>query len=130
MTERELLLQYQAARKHKDELTDQLKDAQAAVDGAETQLMEYLESKAAVATAKYEGVGYARIEKPRLYANCRNDDQEKLFEFLRAKQREDLIRTVVNNAQLSSFVRECLAEGVKLPEFITYYLKPKVKLYT
>ena len=36
----------------------------------ESRLIELLESNSAISTAKYEGLGYAQIQKPRLYASC------------------------------------------------------------
>jgi hypothetical protein len=30
---------------------------------------------------------------------------------------------------LSSFTKECIEGGVEVPEFISYYLKPTIRLY-
>ena len=52
-----------------------------------------------------------------------------MFEFLQAQNREDLIKTTVMPQSLSSFTSECIEQGIEIPEFITYYLKPSIRLY-
>lgn len=128
--ERDLVLQFKTAKEKLNELKAELKQAQEEFDRAESEIIEFLESISAVSTAKYEGIGYAQIQKPRLYANCRQENQEKLFEFLRQLDRADLIKTTVMPQSLSSFVSECIENGVGLPDVISYYLKPSVRLYS
>lgn len=127
--ERDLVLQFKHAKERRDHLKDVLKDAQSEYERAESALIEFMESHSAVSTAKYEGLGYAQIQKPRLYANCRQENVEKLFEFLRQQDREDLIKTTVMPQSLSSFTSECIENGIEIPEFISYYLKPSIRLY-
>ena len=129
VAERDLVLRFKTAKETRDKLKDSLKDVQAEYDKAESVLLEFLEANSAVSTAKYEGVGYAQMQKPRLYANCRQEDMEDLFDFLREQAREDLIKTTVMPQSLSGFVKECIEEGQELPEFINYYLKPSIRLY-
>jgi len=128
-TERDLVLRFKLARERRDQLKDDLKSAQEELDQTEFRLIEFLESHSAVSTAKYEGLGYAQIQKPRLYANCRQENMNDLFEFLQTQNREDLIKTTVMPQSLSSFTSECIEQGVEIPEFITYYLKPSIRLY-
>ncbi len=128
-TERDLVLRFKLAREKRDQLKDDLKSAQEELDQTEFRLIEFLESHSAVSTAKYEGLGYAQIQKPRLYANCRQENMDELFEFLQAQNREDLIKTTVMPQSLSSFTSECIEQGIEIPEFITYYLKPSIRLY-
>jgi len=128
-TERDLVLRFKLARERRDQLKDDLKSAQEELDQTEFRLIEFLESHSAVSTAKYEGLGYAQIQKPRLYANCRQENMDELFEFLQAQNREDLIKTTVMPQSLSSFTSECIEQGIEIPEFITYYLKPSIRLY-
>jgi len=90
---------------------------------------EFLEANGAVSTAKYEGMGYAQIQKPKLYASCRQENMDRLFDFLKEQKREDLIKTTVMPQTLSSFTKECIEGGVEVPEFISYYLKPTIRLY-
>lgn len=127
--ERDLVLQFKLAKEKRDDFKESLKNAQEELDRTEARLIEFLEAHAAVSTAKYEGLGYAQIQKPRLYANCRQENMEDLISFLKSLKREDLIKTTVMPQSLSSFTSECIERGVELPEFITYYLKPSIRLY-
>lgn len=129
-TERDLVLQFKCAKEKRDRMKESLKDAQAEYDLAESRLIEFLESNSAVSTAKYEGLGYAQIQKPRLYASCRQENMDKLFSFLKDQQREDLIKTTVMPQSLSSFTKECIENGIEVPECINYYLKSSIRLYT
>jgi len=127
--ERDLVLQFKLAREKRDEFKDSLKTAQEELDRTEARLIEFLEAHSAISTAKYEGLGYAQIQKPRLYANCRQENMDDLISFLKSLKREDLVKTTVMPQSLSSFTSECIEQGVELPEFITYYLKPSIRLY-
>lgn len=128
-TERDLVAQFRRAKEKRDNLKDDLKDAQAEYDMTESRLIELLESNSAISTAKYEGLGYAQIQKPRLYASCKEENMERLFDFLREKAREDLIKTTVMPQTLSSFVKECIETGIEIPDYVSYYLKPSIRLY-
>ncbi|MDX9703981.1 MAG: hypothetical protein RBU23_13195 [Candidatus Auribacterota bacterium] len=127
--ERDLLIELKRTKERLDVLKDAQTQAQLDYDHAVFSLIEFLESHSAVATAKYEGIGYAQIQKPRLYASCTQNNLDKLFTFLRDKGRDDLIKTIVQPQSLSSFVKECIENGIEIPECISYYLKPSIKLY-
>lgn len=129
ITERDLVLAFSQARKHLDKIKEEEKEAQKSFDKAESALMEFLESRSAISTAKYEGLGYVQIQKPRLYASYKAENYEKLAGFLVSKDRGDLIKTTVLASSLSGYVAECIKQGVELPDFINYYLKPVVRLY-
>ena len=128
-TERDLVAQFRRAKEKRDNLKDDLKNSQAEYDMTESRLIELLESNSAISTAKYEGLGYAQIQKPRLYASCKEENTERLFDFLREKAREDLIKTTVMPQTLSSFVKECIETGIEIPDYVSYYLKPSIRLY-
>lgn len=128
-TERDLVIRFRRAKERRDDLKDCLQNAQEEYEKAESRLIEFLEAHSAVSTARYEGLGYAQMQKPRLYASCRQENMDSLISFLKAQRREDIIKTSVMPQSLSSFTSECIEEGVELPEFITYYLKPSIRLY-
>ena len=129
LDERELIVQFKQAKERRDQLKEDLKNVQEEYDRAEYALIEFLESKSAISTAKYESLGYAQIQRPRIYASCRQEDMDKLFSFLKEKQREDLVKTTVMPQSLSNFTKECIEGGVEVPEFIKYYLKSSIRLY-
>lgn len=128
ITERDLLIQFRDAKKAKADVELLLENATAACDRAEASLMELLTSKNATATAKYEGVGSASLVKPRLYANCKKENEPQLFLFLTEEGRSDLIKQTVNAQSLSGFVKEKVEEGAYVPEFISYHLRPSLRL--
>ena len=127
--ERDLLNRFKCAKERRDQVKEALKQAQEEFEQEESRLIEFLESNSAISTAKYEGIGYAQIQKPRLYASCRQENMERLFDYLKNVRREDLIKTTVMPQSLSSFTKECIEDGLEVPEFINYYLKPSVRLY-
>ena len=128
-TERDLVAQFRRAKEKRDNLKDDLKAAQVEYDMTESRLIELLESNSAISTDKYEGLVYEQIQKPRLYASCKEENMERLFDFLREKAREDLIKTTVMPQTLSSFVKECIETGIEIPDYVSYYLKPSIRLY-
>jgi len=127
--ERDLLNRFKCAKERRDEVKEVLRVAQEEFEQEESRLIEFLEANSAISTAKYEGIGYAQIQKPRLYASCRQEDMDRLFDFLKDQEREDLIKTTVMPQSLSCFTKERIEEGLEVPEFISYYLKPTIRLY-
>jgi len=127
--ERDLVIKFRDAKKKKDDLDHQLKEAKKEFERAESVLIEFLEGNEATSSAKYDGIGYVTIPKPRVYANCKKENQETLFQYLEEIERTDMIKTSVNSQTLSSFVKELLDEGKPIPEFIGHYLKTTLRFY-
>ena len=93
---------------------------------AEAQLIEALNATGAVSTAKYEGIGSFTKLKPRVYASYRKENESVVFDWLRGKGREDLIKPSVHSQSLSALVAELLEKGDPIPQageepLITYY---------
>ena len=128
--ERDLVLQFKCAKEKRDALKEGLKQAQEEYEKIEFGLIEFLESNSAISTAKYEGIGYVQIQKPRLYASCKEENLQDLFDFLKDQRREDLIKTTVASQSLSTFMSERIESGEEIPECVSYYLKPSVRLYS
>ena len=128
--ERDLVLQFKCAKEKRDALKEGLKQAQEEYEKIEFGLIEFLESNSAISTAKYEGIGYVQIQKPRLYASCKEENLQDLFDFLKDQCREDLIKTTVAPQSLSTFMSERIENGAEIPECVSYYLKPSVRLYS
>lgn len=129
LTEFDLVKKFRDAKLKKDQSDKEMELAQAEYDKAEAELIEFLDAKNATKTAEYEGLGHVTLMKPKLYASVLKENQDTLFAFLQEIGRNDLIKTIVNPQSLSGFVKEVLEAGGKLPEFITYYLKPSAKFY-
>lgn len=129
MDERDLLVAFKAARQELDSMKEQLKEVQKRYDDAETAMVEHLTTRQAEATAKYDGIGYAKLMKPRVYASCLKENEDKLKTYLVEHGREDLIKEVVAAPSLSAYVGELVEAGKPIPDLISYYLKQGVRLY-
>jgi hypothetical protein len=129
MTERDLVAQFRDARAKLDMAKEQEAAASAELTKAETALLEHLEAHQATATATYDGLGYVKLQKPRLYASVAQENVAILLTHLKEAGREDLIRTTVNPQSLSSYVAERIEQGLAAPEGVTYFLKPILRIY-
>lgn len=129
MDEKKLVEEYKRSSERVDALDSQLKEAKKELDKTEHELLELMENSEKERTATYEGVGFVTRMKPKLYASYTKEHEEELFAYLTSMGREDLIKPKVHASSLSSFVAEKIEEGDKLPEFISYYLKPGLNLY-
>lgn len=128
-TELELVDRFRKARQQKMEAKKVLELASKEYDVIERELIEALEAKGATTTAKYQGVGFVSLTKPRVYASYVKDNERDVFDFLKAQERADLIRETVAPQSLSGFVKELLEQGKPVPESINYYLKPGARFY-
>jgi hypothetical protein len=129
ITERDLVVKFREARLAKKAAETALEEANRIYMDAESALIESLQARDADATARYEGVGYVSLAKPRLYARFDKEVEPQVFEYLKTQERSDLIKETVNPASLSGFVGEKLGQGEAVPEFIKYYLKASVRFY-
>ena len=128
-SELDLLVKVKAAREAYKAADDARKAAGEALDIAEGKLVEFMTDKDIKSTAKYEGIGFASLDRPELFARCNVPDQEKLFTLLNSVGRTDLIKSTVHHKSLSGFVKEMLEQGQAVPEFIQYGFKQTLKVY-
>ncbi len=113
-------------RREADEVKARLTEAERVRDAAEHELLEAMESQG-LKSLDFDDLGRATIGKPRLYASCPKEHQDRLFNYLDDEcGRGDLIKKTVFPATLSSFVSEKFESGEKVPEFISTYLKPSL----
>ena len=127
--ERSLVLELKQAKEAKIKVKETLDVLEKHIAKVETDLFDLLEAKQAKSTSKYEGIGYAQIQKPRLYASCNEENMPKLIEYLISIDRGDMIKTIVKPQTLSAFVAEQLQNGTEINASVSYYLKPTIKLY-
>lgn len=125
----DLVVKLRDARNRRDELEESLKAAKAEYDKLEAALIEAMTANGQEATARYEGLGYVRMMKPRLYASFRKENEGSVFKFLEDSGRSDLIKPTVNASSLSSFVSELVEGGKEVPPVVSYYLKPSVRIF-
>lgn len=53
-----------------------------------------------------------------LYAGYNKDEEDKVFAWLRKNQMGDVIKETVHSSTFKSLIRELIAEGKKVPEFV------------
>lgn len=127
-SEFELVLQYRNAKEKREKIDDEFSKAKAEEEATKLEVIEYMNEANITKTAMFDGVGSISITKPQLFANVKKEDEADLFLFLTDKGRSDLIKETVNSKSLSSFVGELIDKGQTIPQFISYYLKPGVRL--
>lgn len=129
MIERDLVARFRNCKAKLDLAKEQEALASAELTKAESALLEHLEAHQATSTATYEGLGYVKLQKPRLYASVAQENLPALIEHLRLEAREDLIKTTINPQSLSSYVSERIEQGLPAPVGVTYFLKPQLRIY-
>lgn len=127
--EMDLVFKYRDAKELLESKQLQLDDAKKMVENIETELIDLLQAEGKERTAKYEGVGFISLMSPKVYASCLKEKEEELFSYLRSEGREDMIRPTVNARTLSSYTKELMEEGKNVPECISYFMKPSIRLY-
>lgn len=123
-----LIRQIKAAREKAKELKDLATEATADADKAEGRLIEFMTDRGIKSTARYEGIGFASLEKPELFARVNKPEQDKLLDYIKRIGRDDLIKPSVHHSTLSSFVGEMLEKGETIPEFIQYGFKQTLRI--
>lgn len=128
-SEYDLVVEFKEAKGKLQLLKDATTEAQKEFDEAERQLIELLQEQGKNATARYEGIGYIGVNAPVVYASVIAEKKDSLFKFLRSRKRQDLIIKTINSRSLSSYVKELLDAGRKIPGSISYYLKVSARFY-
>jgi len=129
VTEKNLVEEFKGLRASKTNLENQLKEVTQEIEKTKASLIESLEARNAQATAKYEGVGYVSLAKPRLYASYDKENEQKVFDYLEHEGRGDLIKQTVHHKSLASFVGESIENGKNMPNYLKYYLQPDLRFY-
>ncbi len=128
--ERELIQKYVELRALVAEINEQRKQAQQRLDDAEDKLINYMSDADIKATAKYEGIGHVTLTAPQVAWPRYNKDQEaEVFEFVKGRGEGAIIKQGIHPSSLRAFVKGLLDNAQPVPEFITYYLKPSIKLF-
>lgn len=127
--EKDLLERLVALYKKSDELDQQLKATNEEYDRVEAQLYEYLENCDKEKTASYTGIGYATVCKPKVRASVTNDQMEAFKKYLGRIKRRDLLKETVHASTLAVFVKDLIDQGKPVPECVSYYLQPVIKVY-
>lgn len=129
-SERDLVVSLKTLRAERKAIELKLEEVSKLENAAEALLLDYLESENKNASARYDnGIGYALISKPRIFASCPEEDFFQMKQFLMKEGREDLIKERVMPSSLSAFISERITEGKEIPIWVKYYIKSSIKLY-
>jgi len=126
--EKELVCKYREAKELYVEAKEIEKESKSRVLKLEEELINLMIDKGIERTAKYEGLGFVTLNKPKVRASYSEDNKYELFDFLRGIEREDMIKTSVHPGTLSTFIKDILAEGKEPPKFVSYYLQNSLTL--
>ena len=130
ITERDLVEHFKAAVIAKKDAEYACDQATLAFEKAQSAILELLKATGAETTARYEGLGYVRAMTPKLYASYKKENEAEVFAFAKAQGRSDIIKEAIHSGTLTSFVKELIEQGKKIPEgVITYYFSEKAQLY-
>ena len=126
--EYEVVRDFVLAKRKKTELNKLIAEAQTAYDKAEEAIQLYLERRAIQATKRYQGVGQVSIDGMSVHASISEENREKAFAEIEALGRGEVIKRSIHPSTLDSFVGELVDTGVKVPEHISYVMRPKLSL--
>lgn len=122
--ERSLIEQFLIAKDEVALISENLKSANQHFENIEERLLKLLQDDDKRSSAKYEGLGHVTIIEGAAHASIEKGRQAEVLDYLKEKGREDMIKSVVHAATLSTFVRECLKMNEDLPPGVTFY-KPR-----
>lgn len=128
-TELDLVLAFREAKAKRDEAEEAFNEAKSVFEAIKERAYARLTEEGKDKTAKYEGLGYIGVYKPRLRASFEEESRDLVFQFVRRRGRKDLIKKTVNAQSLSAFIGELIESGRKVPQFINYYLEPQVRMF-
>ena len=138
MNEKEILENYVHAKRRHSEIEEAEKSAKAVLEQAESLLVQSLIDREAKATAKYDGLGFASLAKPKVYANYAKENEDKVFKFVEDQGEKEIIKLSIHPQTLNGFVGRLIEVGASIPllpvgdqqlPLIAYYLKQGVRFY-
>lgn len=127
-SEYELVAKLVKARAAKKDADDLAKEAASVAAAAEDEMVEYLRKNSLESTKSYDGLGVAVIEGMKVMPSITEENRPAAFAALREMGRGEVIKESVHPSTLSALVSEMLDKGAKIPESISYFLKPKLSL--
>ena len=129
MDEREKILRLKELRQVKNDLESSLSEVKKEFLKIESELVESLMSEGKEATARYEDAGYCLLMQPKVRANVNKEFEDDFKNYLKSIGRHDIIKETIHPQTLSAFVKCALEENQHLPEYVSYFLQPQIRLY-
>ena len=101
----------------KDQLNDQLTETNKQITHIEQAKLPSMMETAGITAFKVAGIGSVSV-KNETFTYVPADNREQLHSKLREQGHGDLITESVHHSTLNSFVKECLAAGIEVPDEI------------
>jgi len=127
--ERELFERYARARFWKDEMSRLKTRAEEELEKATNLIVEYLNDCGKKSTGRYDDLGLLTVKAPTPRPKYAEENKARVYEFVRENGGEACIKEAIHPGTFASFLKEKLAEGTVIPEFIEIYYQPSV-MYT
>jgi hypothetical protein len=129
MDEREQILRLKELRDAKTDLEAKLTDVKREYVRIESELVESLMADGKEATARYEDAGYCLLMQPKVRANVNKEFEDEFKSYLKSIGRDDIIKETIHPQTLCAFVKGALEDGQQLPDYVSYFLQPQMRLY-
>lgn len=126
---KQMVIDLRAVRDELDIVSKEKTKLEADKERLDTVIAEYLMSRQAESTEQYPGIGFVKLKDPKVKPNISADNKPKLLDWFRELGLGDLIKTDIHYPTLSSELGKLIKSGADLPEYVDYYLQPKVTLY-
>lgn len=123
----EMVRELRDLKDRKAALDEELKEVNGAIRRlAENEIPTYFEDNE-IEKLTVEGAGTVYIQT-KVYANCKAENREAFFEWLRGTGNADLIKETVHPSTLNAFAKEYLNDGKELPDSLDARLYPTAML--
>lgn len=116
--ERELILKFKTAKENLARVTSEKSEAEKIFEAVKGDMIDYLVSRGQKSSAKYDGIGQVSLNKPTIRAYVLKENEESLFEFLRANNYGSVIKPTLHPSTMNAVVGEMLRNGIKVPEYV------------
>lgn len=127
--ERTLIIKFREAKNAVELLEDKLSLAKTELNAIENTLISLLEDDDKKASAKYEGLGHVVKIEGAAQASIEKGRQEDVLNYIKSIGRDDMIKTSIHPATLTSYVNQCLKQNEPLPQGVTFYRPKYLRFY-
>ena len=126
--EYDLLKKYVLTRVKYEQLSEETKQTKEALDKCEDDLANFMTDSGMKTTSKYLDLGHVTLLDPRVaFTNYDKFEEPNVFKFIEEKGEGPMIKLQVHPSSFRSFVGRMLKQGVSIPPFIQYGLRPSIR---
>lgn len=130
--QREMIERYAKLRREKEsleaklsEINKELRGTEDDPGGLEAKIAQFMEDSD-LKTVKYDDLGSVTLKAPTPRPTYAKENEAKVFEYVSAQGAVQIIKSTIHPGTFSAFIKEILAKGETLPEFIEVYYQPSL----